>query len=83
MKATRESIHATQRPALHLAKGARGKPRTLVALRLLARGRHPAHGRADMFGYSDQAPGWLRAVTLNLDAMFGFPILWLIKLVAA
>ena len=36
-----------------------------------------------MFGYSDQAPAWLRAITVNLDAFFGFPVLWLIKLVAA
>ena len=36
-----------------------------------------------MFGYSDQAPAWLRAFTVNLDALFGFPVLWLIKLVAA
>ena len=36
-----------------------------------------------MFGYSDQAPAWLRGLTINLDALFGFPVLWLIKLVAA
>ena len=36
-----------------------------------------------MFGYSDQAPAWLRVLTVNLDAFFGFPVLWLIKLVAA
>ena len=36
-----------------------------------------------MFGYSDQAPAWLRGFTINLDAIFGFPVLWLIKLVAA
>ena len=36
-----------------------------------------------MFGYSDQAPAWLRELTVNLDAAFGFPVLWLIKLVAA
>ncbi len=36
-----------------------------------------------MFGYSDQAPTWLREITVNLDALFGFPVLWLIKLVAA
>ena len=35
-----------------------------------------------MFGYSDQAPGWLHEFTLGLDATFGFPILWLIKAVA-
>ncbi len=36
-----------------------------------------------MFGYSDQAPEWLRRFTVSLDATFGFPILWLIKAVAA
>ncbi len=36
-----------------------------------------------MFGYSDQAPLWLSGVTIRLDATFGFPVLWLIKLVAA
>jgi len=36
-----------------------------------------------MFGYSDQAPEWLRGFTVSLDATLGFPILWLIKLVAA
>jgi hypothetical protein len=36
-----------------------------------------------LFGYSDQAPLWLSRLTVSLDAMFGFPVLWLIKLVAA
>ena len=36
-----------------------------------------------MFGYSDQAPAWLREITVNLDAIFGFPVLWLIKAIAA
>jgi hypothetical protein len=36
-----------------------------------------------MFGYSDQAPAWLRSLGVNLDAMFGFPVLWLIKTLAA
>jgi len=36
-----------------------------------------------MFGYSDQAPLWLSRFTVTLDATFGFPVLWLIKLVAA
>ena len=36
-----------------------------------------------MFGYSDQAPPWLRDLTIRLDATFGFPILWLIQAVAA
>ncbi len=36
-----------------------------------------------MFGYSDQAPAWLRNFTVNLDAGFGFPVLWLIKFIAA
>lgn len=36
-----------------------------------------------MFGYSDQAPRWLREFVTSLDASLGFPVLWLIKLVAA
>ena len=36
-----------------------------------------------MFGYSDQAPEWLRNFTASVDATFDFPILWLIKLMAA
>jgi len=36
-----------------------------------------------MFGYSDQAPRWLSSFTVRLDATFGFPVLWLIKLVAS
>ena len=36
-----------------------------------------------MVGYSDQAPGWLRDFTVALDGAFGFPVLWLIKAVAA
>jgi hypothetical protein len=36
-----------------------------------------------MFGYSDQAPRWLREITVGLDSTFGFPVLWLIKAVAA
>jgi len=36
-----------------------------------------------LVGYSDQAPAWLQDATVNLDALFGFPVLWLIKLVAA
>ena len=36
-----------------------------------------------MFGYSDQAPRWLREMTAGLDSTFGFPVLWLIKAVAA
>lgn len=30
------------------------------------------------FGYSDQAPAWLRTATVQLDAMFGQPVWWLI-----
>ena len=30
------------------------------------------------FGYSDQAPAFLRSVTVQLDAMFGGPVWWLI-----
>ena len=36
-----------------------------------------------MFGYSDQAPAWLRAFTASLDPMFGFPVLALIKAIMA
>ena len=36
-----------------------------------------------LFGYSDQAPLWLSRLTVGLDATFGFPVLWLIKLLAA
>jgi hypothetical protein len=32
-----------------------------------------------MFGYSDQAPAWLRGITVNLDGSFGFPVLSLIQ----
>ena len=30
------------------------------------------------FGYSDQAPAFLRSVTVQLDTMFGGPVWWLI-----
>ena len=43
----------------------------------------PAAIALTMFGYSDQAPGWLRGFVISLDAIFGFPVLWLIKAVAA
>jgi hypothetical protein len=43
----------------------------------------PATVALMMFGYSDQAPHWLREVTVGLDATFGFPVLWLIKAIAA
>lgn len=36
-----------------------------------------------MFGYSDQAPRWLHEFTVALDAVLGFPVLWLIKSLAA
>ena len=36
-----------------------------------------------IFGYSDQAPRWLREFTVSLDEAFGFPVLWLIKAIAA
>ena len=35
-----------------------------------------------MFGYSDQAPNWLRGATVGLDAALGFPVLGLIKAIA-
>lgn len=43
----------------------------------------PAAVAVMMFGYSDQAPGWLRSATVALDGAFGFPVLWLIQKVAA
>jgi hypothetical protein len=36
-----------------------------------------------VFGYSDQAPAFLRTVTVNLDALFGSPILHLIGAIAS
>jgi hypothetical protein len=36
-----------------------------------------------LYGYSDQAPRWLREAVASLDAAFGFPVLWLIKTIAA
>ena len=36
-----------------------------------------------MYGYSDQAPEWLRRLSLTIDAMFGHPLLWLIKTLMA
>lgn len=36
-----------------------------------------------MYGYSDQAPRWLREAVAGLDAAFGFPVLWLITKIAA
>jgi hypothetical protein len=35
-----------------------------------------------LFGYSDQAPHWLRATTETVDAEFGYPVLRLIALIA-
>jgi hypothetical protein len=35
-----------------------------------------------LFGYSDQAPHWLRAATENLDALFNYPVLRLIAWMA-
>jgi hypothetical protein len=35
-----------------------------------------------LYGYSDQAPAWLRAASENVDAMFGYPVLRLIALIA-
>ena len=32
-----------------------------------------------MYGYSDQAPHWIRVFAVNLDAFFGQPVLTLIK----
>ncbi len=35
-----------------------------------------------VFGYTSQAPLWLSRITIPLDSAFGFPVLWLIKLLA-
>jgi hypothetical protein len=35
------------------------------------------------FGYSDQAPNFLRTMTINLDRLFGYPILNLISAIAS
>jgi hypothetical protein len=35
-----------------------------------------------MYGYSDQAPEWLRRLSITIDGMLGHPGLWLIKLIA-
>ena len=32
-----------------------------------------------MFGYSDQAPAWLRSLVVSLDGALGFPVLSLIQ----
>ena len=39
----------------------------------------PATVALMMFGYSDQAPTWLRSLTVTLDGAFGFPVLSLIQ----
>ena len=36
-----------------------------------------------MFGYSKAAPLWLSRITIDLDAVFGFPVLWLLKAITA
>jgi hypothetical protein len=36
-----------------------------------------------LFGYSDQAPAWLRGLVVTLDGAFGFPMLSLIQKVMA
>ena len=33
------------------------------------------------YGYSDQAPAWLRSAIIALDRSLGFPIAWLISLI--
>lgn len=47
---------------------------TVVALPLLV--------TVVLFGYSDVAPLWLSRLTIDLDALFGFPVLWLLKAIA-
>jgi hypothetical protein len=36
-----------------------------------------------MYGYSDQAPEWLRRLSITIDGMLGHPGLWLIKTLTA
>ena len=48
---------------------------TAVALPLLV--------TVTLFGYSDAAPLWLSRLTVDLDALFGFPVLWLLKAITA
>jgi hypothetical protein len=36
-----------------------------------------------LYGYTDQAPAWLRAATETLDANFGYPVLRLIAWIAS
>jgi hypothetical protein len=36
-----------------------------------------------LYGYSDQAPHWLRAATESVDAVFGYPVLRLVAWMAA
>ena len=36
-----------------------------------------------LFAYTDQAPGWMREAAFQLDSLFGFPVLQLIKMIAA
>jgi hypothetical protein len=36
-----------------------------------------------VFGYSDQAPSFLRSVTISLDRLFGYPILALLSALAS
>ncbi len=35
------------------------------------------------FGYSDQAPAFLRTMTIELDRALGYPIMWLIGTIAS
>lgn len=39
----------------------------------------PATVALMMFGYSDQAPAWLRSFTVSLDKAFGSPVISLIQ----
>jgi hypothetical protein len=36
-----------------------------------------------LFGYSDQAPSFLRSVTITLDRLFGYPLLALLSALAS
>jgi hypothetical protein len=35
-----------------------------------------------LLGYSSSAPLWLSRITIGLDALFGFPVLWLLRTIA-
>lgn len=36
-----------------------------------------------LYAYTDQAPGWLRNLAFQIDGAFGYPVLALIRAIAA